>query len=355
MSRNIIICSGGSGGHVFPALSVYNEIKKNNCNNVVFLTDTRGAAFIKKMDSRVNFVTFPSIKASFKYVPSIFKTILNSFKLFLEHKPDLIICFGGIFTVIPALLAKLLEVKILIHEQNAVIGKANRFITKHATPNKVMLSFKETLLTNEKSNYMYVGYPLLQINTKDHNRTFNPEIITILILAGSQGSYIFDQILPNILINTISTVRTKNFNIIQQTKKENIQKISELYSKNSIKHSVSDFFSNTNELMQTSDLMISRGGAGTIFEILEYKIPSIIIPLRNSADNHQKLNAEYFHDCIDIVEEDDICNLQKKLISIFDKPDILCEKYKKLQNVKSENALQHISELIDREFNDVDK
>lgn len=356
MSRNnIIICSGGSGGHIFPALSVYNEIKKNDRNNVIFLTDTRGASFIKKIDSSIDFITFPTIKASFKYTFSIFKTILDSFKIFLEHKPDLIICFGGIFTVIPALLARLLKIKIVIHEQNAILGKANKFIIKCASPDKIMLSFKKTLLIDKKSNYIYAGYPLLRVNTNNHERTFTSEKTTILILAGSQGSYLFDQILPNILIKVVSKISDKQFTIVQQSKKENIQQISELYYKNNIKHFVSDFFNDTNELMQTSDLMISRGGAGTIFEILEYKIPSIIIPLKNSADNHQKLNSKYFHDYIDIVEEDNIGNLQKKLISIFDKPNILCEKYNKLQNIKLENALQYISELINREFDHVNQ
>lgn len=350
MSRNIIICSGGSGGHVFPALSLYAELKKDDENSVFFLTDVRGSIFIEKIDTQVNVSILPNIKASLKCIPDILKTIFKSIDIFLEQKPDLIICFGGIATIIPSLIAKMFDVKIFIHEQNAVTGKANRFLIKYIHPNKIMTSFKETSLLPKNSNTVHVGYPLLKTDLQNYNKSFDLNKITILIIAGSQGSYIFDQIIPNIVIKAISNIHGIEFHVIQQTKKENINKISELYDNNKIKNTISDFFNNIPELMISSDLLIARSGAGTIFEIIKYKIPSIVIPLKNAADNHQKVNAEQFGGFIDLVEEDNIDILQKKLISIFNKPDILGEKYNKLRTIQSENALQNISELINKEF-----
>ena len=342
---NILVVAGGSGGHIFPALETMNRLSnvKNKLYiiDTYFITDERGAQFVPNTIKKL--VILKTITVTLKSVFAYFRNFFKLLYIFYKIRPNILIGFGGITTIIPAFVAWIFGVRIFIHEQNATIGKANRFILKYFNA-RCFLSFKNTKGISDMRSASYVNFPV-RSNIKQKGAIVDYDTkneIGILIIAGSQGADFFDNNIPNIISkvfsenpNIPSSIRIK---IYEQVHIENHEKVKNIYSKLGIDVEIKTFFDNIDEYILKSDLMIARAGASTIFEILASKIPSILIPLKNSADNHQYLNAVEFSKIqtkIQFIEEDAIGNLYDILKEVFTSKKLLIEAQKELLNFKS--------------------
>ena len=342
---NILVVAGGSGGHIFPALETMNRLSnvKNELHviDTCFITDERGARFIPNTTKKL--IILKTITVTLKSVLAYFSNFFKLLYIFYKIRPNILIGFGGITTIIPAFVAWIFGVRIFIHEQNAIIGKANRFILKYFNA-KCFLSFKNTKGISDMRLASYINFPV-RSNIKQKDAIIEKKKkneIGILIIAGSQGADFFDNNIPNIISkvfsenpNILSSIRIK---IYEQVHIENREKVKNIYSKLGIDVEIQTFFDNIDEYISKSDLMIARAGASTIFEILSSKIPSILIPLKNSADNHQYLNAVEFSKIqtkIQFIEEDAIGNLYYMLKEVFTSKKLLIDAQKELLNFKS--------------------
>ena len=344
MKKKIVLLAGGTGGHVFPAIAISEELIRKKIDHV-FLTDARCENIIK--NHNVEYKVIQSSRFSKKLIrfPLIFfKTFygfIQSFRFFVNKKPKCIIGFGG-YTCFPSLIAaKLLRVPIFIHEQNAVMGKANRFYSKFAT--KIIIGFKKTKYCSD--NAIYLGTPVRK-DFKIKVKSFNSDKIRILVLGGSQGAKVFSKILPKI-ISHLTEKTLINIFLIQQSRKDDILALSKFYKKHNIKFLLKPFFNNIPEEMNKADIVISRCGASTLSEISVCSKPAILFPLPSAKDNHQYENSVAFsQDNRCLIFEEDKINIEKITIAISE----FITKPLKINKIKSiDNAAKKIIELLNYE------
>ena len=191
---NILVVAGGSGGHIFPALETMNRLSnvKDELYSIgsYFITDERGTQFVPNTIKKL--IILKTITVTLRSVFAYFRNFFKLLYIFYKIRPNILIGFGGITTIIPAFVAWIFNVRIVIHEQNATIGKANRFILKYFNA-KCFLSFKNTKGISDVRSTSCVTFPVRssikrKASIVDYNT--NNEI-GILIIAGSQGANFF--------------------------------------------------------------------------------------------------------------------------------------------------------------------
>ena len=307
IKNTIVISAGGTGGHIFPALSVIEQIKDYK---LIIITDVRGQPYFNKFFeadkiNQKNYdytiltykVTSPSNKKILDKVISISQFlyyILISIKLFLSLKPSVIIGFGGYPPVAPVIASRFLKIPIIIHEQNAILGRANRFLSKFS--NILALSFKKTKFDNTKINSVYSGNPCRDVFHKIGKLGYKMPAIDgqfiILIVGGSLGASYFSNTITSVLCS-LSIKLKKRLIVFHQVKDKEIIKVKELYKMNKINSEVNTFFDDIAIKFKNAHLIISRSGGSSVSEILASNRPAILIPLPSSLDNHQEENAKF--------------------------------------------------------------
>jgi UDP-N-acetylglucosamine--N-acetylmuramyl-(pentapeptide) pyrophosphoryl-undecaprenol N-acetylglucosamine transferase len=298
----IALATGGTGGHIFPAQALIEEIKKSG-NKAILICDQRTSQFLNGELARVDSLKIfaPRLGGnligfginSIKLIHSVFK-IRQYLK---KQNVTKVIGFGG-YPSFPTMLAAVsLGLEVFIHEQNAVLGRVNRLMQRFAK--NIFLSFSETKHIRAKNaeRSMFVGNlvrsNILQYHKKPKPRTHKG--IVIVALGGSQGAKILSDILPNAL-KKLPEKMLENISLYQQARKALVQSTKAQYKGCSAHIVVKDFFDNVGELMHEADLIIGRAGASTVTELAVIGRASILIPLKIATDNHQYYNAKVLED-----------------------------------------------------------
>lgn len=354
----LMIVSGGTGGHIYPSLSLISIMK--NCNFLI-VTDERGRGYYENFFEKTNLnykifshkVTSPSNKNIINKIISLFQlfiSLLKSLLILIIKKPDIAIGFGGYPTLAPMLAAKIFSIPLIIHEQNAILGRGNKLLSK--ITNKLALSFEKTKKVENVKNIIFTGNPVRkefeeignhQINELSSSKSFN-----ILIYGGSLGASYFSKELTSVICSLPLEIK-KNIRVIQQVRKEDLENVRNKYKTHKIESEISTFFQNIYKKFQISHLIITRSGGSSVAEILASCKPAIFIPLPSSFENHQFENAKFFeiNNCGWIFDqiknsENDLQNLikdifknQKKLISTSKKLRDLSNKLSNLRKRKT--------------------
>jgi len=301
MKKNskIAIIAGGTGGHIFPAISLLEQLIIEK-KEIIFFSDTRVSNIINKNKSlfKKKNVTFYSLRISknFKDFFSFFKNFFKIFIFIKKNDPKIIVGFGG-YTSIPFLLiSKILFKPIILHEQNIIIGLTNKIFSPFSK--KIIFGWGEKKKNKINKNFFYIRNPvrkkILNLRKKVKFITHKKKTI-ILIVGGSQGAAILDNIIPaslNLLPNQIK----KNIEVYHQCSKNNFNSVKKNYLKNKIKCTCKTFFNNLPDIMFKSQFVISRSGASTLSEISALGKPSILIPYKFAKNNHQEKNAKWLID-----------------------------------------------------------
>lgn len=280
--KKVILTTGGTGGHIYPALTLAKKLKEKDSEIIFVGTKHRMENEIVPKEG-YNFIGLDilagkSPKAIYKLIKAIF--ICN--RIIKKEKPEAIIGFGNYISV-PMVLAGLLNrKKVYLHEQNVKIGFANKLFYHFV--DKVFVSFEETF-NNFSIKYqpkiIVSGNPLrdefYSVNRKKEREKLKlkPEEKMLLIVGGSLGAKTINDA---VLSNWEKLFLEKNIRVYWATGKTNYNEIAEKIKKMKPEDVVRPYFENMAELMSASDLLISRGGASTISEIIELLKPSIIIP-----------------------------------------------------------------------------
>jgi UDP-N-acetylglucosamine--N-acetylmuramyl-(pentapeptide) pyrophosphoryl-undecaprenol N-acetylglucosamine transferase len=277
----IAITAGGTGGHVFPATSVAERLFEKY--DILFATDKRGRKYLKKLQGRIIVQSIYTKNRPTLYI-SLIINLLKSLSFLLMNRPVCVIGFGGYPSVPFVLAAQILGIKTIIHEQNTVMGKANKLLSKFA--DKVILSFgwEGTVIgTPTRFEHLY------------DNSCYRPSLppkFTLLILGGSQGSHALTQKVTDCLCSIPRIIRDHMF-VYHQARVEDIDHVTRTYQKYDIQSQIQPFFDNLEEIYTKIDLVLARSGASTVFEVIGFKLPSIFIPFNGSINNDQSANANY--------------------------------------------------------------
>ncbi|MDD4520317.1 MAG: undecaprenyldiphospho-muramoylpentapeptide beta-N-acetylglucosaminyltransferase [Alphaproteobacteria bacterium] len=330
MKKNmfIIITTGGSGGHIFPAEATALELLKKGFD-ILFVTDKRGLNFEEKLPTkhiRAQTVSGPFLQK----IVGTFKLgigLLQALFLLIRRRPAMVIGFGGYASIPTVVAAQILCIPVVLHEQNALLGKSNRFLAHRIA--FIATSFPKTELIPQKIKTIQIGMPLrapilekLPAPYPSFKEEFN-----LVIFGGSQGAKIFGEFMPRALLNLPEELRAK-ICLTQQVRKEELQKVKTLYEHAGFKKVVCEsFFSNMPEILAQAHLVIGRAGASTITELFAMGRPAILIPLPTSADNHQFKNARYFTETGAgyLIHEKDLTvkDFSNRLLELFNHPELL--------------------------------
>lgn len=335
-SKSIIVTTGGTGGHIFPADAFAKEMKTRGWT-VRFLTDQRGMMYADSLSAdkvvRISSAS-PNIRKPLKFLIAIAKLkigTMSSLARMIFNRPRLVAGFGG-YSSFPVLLAALiLRIPIIVHEQNTVLGRVNRFVANRAIA--VASGFKKLDRLPSHAKHIVTGNPIRQEFVENKNSRYpnTDRKLSILVTGGSLGAQIFGEILPKAFCSLPEKLRT-NIVVVQQALPDQIAPISELYKEHRIEARLQPFFDNMPELIVQSHLVIARSGASSVCEIACIGRPAIFVPLKIAMDDHQSVNAKMLVDAglADSISEDEISVelMASKLLEYLSNPALLQEKAK---------------------------
>lgn len=294
----ILIACGGTGGHIFPGLSLAQELKERDAAEIL-LVGTDHPLEVKLFGSfglpyRLMPVAKPSADPAkfLKFLVRFTAASLKSVKLLLDYKPDLVVGFGGYASFPICKFAALMGKPLFLHEQNREAGLANRLLAFLAR--RVAVSFKETERAFGKKA-VFTGNPirgkLLSVKKEDALEYYklDPGKFTVLVMGGSQGSQKINMIVGGML-ELLDEEEKKQINIIHVAGIENYNNMRKKYEGSGVDGCVCDFLEDIGYAYAMAGLIISRAGATALFEIAALGIPSIMIPYR-FAGGHQYHNA----------------------------------------------------------------
>ena len=348
MKKKMLISTGGTGGHVLPAITIYDHVKFNF--ETLISTDLRGLKYLEKENYKYIIIDTPKLNNLFLlpyFLLKIFILTIRSLKLFKKENISILVSTGGYMSLPLCLAAKILSLKIFLIEPNMVLGRANKFYLNFS---RKLICYSQNLkmLPKKFEKKQKIIKPLIRkkyyekISSQKDNNLF-----TIIIIGGSQGANVFDELMNQELVKLSKSC---SINVIHQTSEKNVNKLKNFYSINKIKNKVFTFDQNLNELMKKSDLCITRAGASSLAELSILNIPFIAIPLPSSKDNHQFENAKYYNDknCCWIIDQQNFDKEEfgKLLLKISAKKDDYISKRNNLEKLNYQNTWNNVNQNL---------
>jgi len=310
MNKKIIFSGGGTGGHILPAINLMKHYYDKNYE-VLLVTDTRGNKFIKNNPEYKSYIlntdttTNKNIFKKFFSFFLILYSLIKSISILIKEKPDLIFGFGGYVSFPICFASVFLNYPLIIYENNMVPGRANKYLSYFSKKIFVAKNIKKKFPEKYKKKIYEVGSILDKniINYYRITKKVKEDKFSILNLSGSQGAEIFGKIIPT----AIKMLKDANYDIevFQQCTINQKKNLIDFYQKNNIKNYIFEFDRDIIKLVLSSNIAITRCGASTTAELNHTFTPFIAVPLPNSIDNHQYLNAKYYEDkgCCWLVEQ----------------------------------------------------
>ena len=295
---NFVLAAGGTGGHMIPAHALAAELKRRG-HGVLLITDQRGARFPGLFDEvPVHILPAGRLTKSplglIRGVRSLLAGRREALALYKQHPPDAVVGFGG-YPAVPAILAaRAMRIPAVLHEQNAVLGRANRFLAGDAAAIATAYSKVERLKPKFEGKTVLVGNPVRDEIARLGEAPFPPfdefAPLKILVTGGSQGASVLSQVVPKGLGLLSPSLRLR-LQVMQQCRPDDIEQVRAYYAELGIPAEVMTFIEEMAEQLGEAHLFIGRAGASTIAELTAAGRPAILIPFPSATDDHQTANA----------------------------------------------------------------
>ncbi|GFM89867.1 UDP-N-acetylglucosamine--N-acetylmuramyl-(pentapeptide) pyrophosphoryl-undecaprenol N-acetylglucosamine transferase [Pseudomonas cichorii] len=293
MDANVLIMAGGTGGHVFPALACAREFQSRGYK-VHWLGTPRGIEneLVPQAGLTLHLIDATGLrgkgKLSLLKAPfMLLKALRQARKVVRELKPVCVVGFGGYVTGPGGLAAKLAGVPLIIHEQNAVAGTANRSLSSFAS--RICEAFPDTFSATAKRRT--TGNPVrVELFLETPRQALAGRKARLLVLGGSLGAEPLNKLLPEALALVSEDIRPEVFH---QAGKKHDEVTAERYRSAGVEAQVAPFIQNMAQAYAWADLVVCRAGALTISELAAAGLPSFLIPLPYAIDDHQSRNADY--------------------------------------------------------------
>ena len=295
----IILVAGGTGGHVFPAQALAAELQGRECTLALF-TDRRGGSWGNELEGvdyhhiRAGQVTTGNLIARARGSLALFFGLLKARRLLRELKPNVVVGFGSYASVPAMMAATRLGIPTLIHEQNALLGRANRLLAPHVSAIATSFPNVAGIEPEDQDKVRLTGNPvrpgIRALAEKPYPPLTPSGPIHLLVLGGSQGATVFSEVIPETLSRLTKEMRAR-LKLSQQCRPEDIDKVSAAYDRLRLKAELATFFEDVSERIGEAHCVISRAGASTTAELTVAGRPAILVPYPHAAGDHQTLNA----------------------------------------------------------------
>ncbi|WP_404358215.1 undecaprenyldiphospho-muramoylpentapeptide beta-N-acetylglucosaminyltransferase [Methylotuvimicrobium sp. KM1] len=294
MGSRILIMAGGTGGHVFPALAVANYLVEQGWQ-MSWLGTKNGleSRVVPAHKIDIDWLSVAGVrgKGLFSKIKAVFlliKACGQAWRILRRRKPDVVLGMGGFVAGPGGLMAKLMGIPLVIHEQNRVPGTTNRLLARWA--NRVLEAFPGSF--DKKINALWSGNPLRKelIGIPEKKARQPGDALRLLVIGGSQGAQVLNQVVPD------AVAAVSGLNVRHQTGEIMRTQVEQRYQELGVDAEVSAFIEDMAEAYRWADIAVCRAGAMTISELAAAGIPAVLIPLPHAIDDHQNANARYLAD-----------------------------------------------------------
>ncbi|MCJ2179242.1 undecaprenyldiphospho-muramoylpentapeptide beta-N-acetylglucosaminyltransferase [Novosphingobium album (ex Hu et al. 2023)] len=299
VSRHYVLAAGGTGGHLIPAFALAAELHERG-HHVALITDERGAAIPGKPDYLTSHVLPPGRIAGknplgwIKGARGILQGRSMALRLFDSFRPTAVVGFGGYPAMPTMLAARSAGLPIVLHEQNAVLGRVNRYFARKVDAIATSCGQVDLLDPKHEDKVTLVGNPVraevLSLRDEPFPEFTEDSLFRILVTGGSQGARVLSQVIPDGLAMLPPTLRSR-LQVIQQCRPEDIEAVRQRYAVHGIPAELATYFEDMAERLAGVHLFIGRSGASTIAELTAVGRPAILIPLPYAMDDHQSANT----------------------------------------------------------------
>ena len=362
MGRKVMIATGGTGGHVYPAVALAQKIQDEWPDAEVLFVGggldsnryfDRGVFPWRSVSCGTFFGLSPirMIKSCFKIACGVGQ----SCKIIRDFRPDVVVGFGSYYCFPPLVAAKMMSVPFLLHEANTIPGKVTKALSNWAAVTGVHFPRTSSYL---KGSSVEVGMPLRRGYSKDscvdkHAAGYfglSDDLLTLLVFGGSQGAKVIND---GVMKAFAEMKRLDELQVVHIAGDEaEAAKLREQYGKLNLRACVKAYETNMQHAWQIADVVVCRSGAGAVAELLEFEVPAILIPFARAADDHQTFNADFIVDTVGggvKVDERDIASggIRKALERFLDEDGkALNEKKHSMNEYKRQSRTRDMFSLV---------
>ena len=299
-TRPIVLAAGGTGGHIFPAQALASELRSRGYR-LVLMGDHRSEAFdgalgeleIHRIDAAG--VSGRGYLAKAAAILRLARGYLQARRRLRRLDPMVVVGFGSYPSVPTVLAAQHLGIKTVIHEQNAVLGRANRLLAPRATRVATAFASVRALRAADRDKSVWTGNPVRPEVIIARDKPYMPVEaegdVNLLIIGGSQGAKVFGEIVPRAISLLDDGLRAR-LRVVLQCRAEALETAKSNLGRAKVRAEVASFFDDMPERLAKASLVICRSGASTIAELAIVGRPALLVPFPHATDNHQPANAD---------------------------------------------------------------
>ncbi|HLO74969.1 MAG TPA: undecaprenyldiphospho-muramoylpentapeptide beta-N-acetylglucosaminyltransferase [Magnetospirillum sp.] len=295
----VLLAAGGTGGHVFPAESLASVLMERGWR-LGLVTDRRGHAYGGTLGSLETFriaaggIAGRGVLSKLRGVAELGLGVLQARSLLKRLRPAAVVGFGGYASVPTMVAATMLGIPTAIHEQNAVLGRANRLLAGRVNRIGTSYAVVQHLDAAWRAKVTHTGMPVraavAALRDAPYPALTEGQPIRLLVLGGSQGARVLSEVVPAALAALPEGLRAR-LSVSQQCRPEDLDMVRAAYAGSGIDATLDSFFSDVPERMSGAHLVIARSGASTVAELTALGRPAILVPYPHAIDDHQTANA----------------------------------------------------------------
>lgn len=352
--KPVVIAAGGTGGHFFPAEALATELVARG-HRVALMTDARAAARLPDVFAggevfvlRGAGIAGRGLRRATAAVAALAAGTLQARAILSRLDPAVVVGFGGYPTVAPVTATRLLRnpPPVVLHEQNAVLGRANRSMAARASV--LALSFAGAGRVPQGVATTVTGNPVrAAFATTPAAHDDESGLIHLLVLGGSLGARVFSDAVPGALAALPIALRAR-LRVVQQCRPEDLERVATAYAASGIAAELSAFFPDVAARLATASLVIARAGASTVAELAVAGRPAILVPLPGAIDDHQTANARALSEAGGawVIAQRDIAILGDRLASLLAIPPVLIKAGQAASSIGRPDAASRLADLV---------
>lgn len=356
--RPVMVAAGGTGGHLFPAQALSEELQARG-HAVELVTDERALRYGTEFPARAIHTvaaatpTGGSIVSKAMAALTLARGTFSAWSLMRRRKPCALVGFGGYPTVPPVVAASFLRIPSILHEQNAVMGRANRFLAGRV--DRIATGFPQAGAVSDA----------LQAKMQHTGNPVRPEVIEaaqagypgfadgklhMLVTGGSQGARVMSDIVPAAVAEMAPEARAR-LKIVQQARGEDEARVRDAYSRLGVDAEIASFFSDLPRRIAAAHIVVARAGASTVSELAVIGRPSILVPFPFALDQDQAANAAHLKEtgAAEVIRQDDFTPqwLAQALQAALDGPEGLTQRAQAAKSAGIPDAAQRLADLVE--------
>ena len=356
---NAIIACGGTGGHLFPGIAVAEVLRQRGHEVLLFVSEKEIDGLALSTRSQFRFEKLPTVGFPSLHSPRIFgfirrftESLALCRSIYKKFKPQVVLGMGGFTSTAPILAGRMRGISTLVHESNAIPGKANRLAGKMV--GAVLLGFKEAAQFFPKARTEITGTPIrneLKRVDKEAARQklgLQAGVTTMLVMGGSQGASGINQA----MIKSLPLLRGTALQVIHLSGTRDERMVTDSYRREQIPAYVAAFHHHMEEVYSAADFAVARSGAASLAELAFFGLPSIFVPFPYAADDHQTRNAEIFAraGAAFVLKESDLTPelLTQKIRAMIDRPEQLRRMSEKCLQLAPSDAANRVAMTMER-------